>query len=510
VPDQRSARPCRRDGWPPRLLTPVSTAEVKSGDGPLVAEFIEAYAKITKDTIAGPSGSPLVLRPWQHDLLGALFARRGDGRRKHRVGLIGLPRKNGKSALGSGIALYGLLAEGDGAEVYSCAADREQARIVFGVAKRMVELEPELASECKLYRDAIEVPSTGSVYRVLSSEAFTKEGLSPTLVVYDELHAAPNDELWNVMNLGSGARRDPLVLAITTAGVRSDSSGGDSVCFRMFQHGEKVAAGELEDPAFFMAWWSSAQDADHRDPGVWRMANPGYGDLIDPEDFASAVIRTPEAEYRTKRCNLFVATATTWLPAGTFEARGTGSIPDDGAEVVLGFDGSYSGDSTGLVGCTIDDPTLWVVDAWERPADANPDWRVDIAEVEQSIRVACSRWRVREVSCDPYRWARTIQDLGAEGLPMVEFPQSPARMVPATAKFYDAVTSGGLSHNADPRLERHVRNAQVKVDRQGPRIVKDAKSSPRKIDLAVCAVMAHDRATANATAEAPDPIFFFS
>lgn len=178
---------------------------------------------------------------------------------------------------------------------------------------------------------------------------------------------------------------------------------------------------------------------------------------------------------------------------------------------MLGFDGSYSGDSTGLVGCTIEDPTLWVVDAWERPADGNPDWRVDIAEVEQSIREACSRWRVREVSCDPYRWARTIQDLGAEGLPMVEFPQSPARMVPATAKFYDAVTSGGLSHNADPRLERHVRNAQVKVDRQGPRIVKDAKSSPRKIDLAVCAVMAHDRATAQAQAsESPEPFFMFS
>ena len=491
------------DGWPPRTLTPVSPAEVAAGDGPMVAEFVEAYAKITKDTVAGRAGSPIKLRPWQHELLGALFARRQDGRRKHRVGLVGLPRKNGKSALGSGIALYGLLAEGDGAEVYSCAADREQARIVFGVAKRMVELDPELAGECKLYRDAIEVPTTGSVYRVLSSEAFTKEGLSPTLVVYDELHAAPNDELWNVMNLGSGARFDPLVLAITTAGVRSDQTGGDSTCYRLFQHGEKVATGEVEDPSFFMAWWSSEQDADHRDPEVWRSANPGYGDLIDPEDFDSAVRRTPESEFRTKRCNLFVASDTSWIPAGAFEARA--AIGDTAGPVVLGFDGSYSGDSTGIVACTLSDPPhLWVVNAWEKPTDASPDWRIDIAEVEQAIREACRTYEVVEVTCDPYRWARTIQDLEAEGFPMTEFPQSPARMVPATSKFYDAVMDDGkLTHSGDPRLERHVRNAQVKVDRLGPRITKDAKSSPRKIDLAVCAVMAHDRATARRESAVP-------
>lgn len=496
--------------WPPRIVTPLSAADTKRGDGELVSEFIEAYAKITKDTVAGPSGDPIVLRQWQHQLLAALFARRKDGRRKHRVGLIGLPRKNGKSALGSGIALYGLLAEGDGAEVYSCAADRDQARIVFGVAKRMVELEPELASECKLYRDAIEVPSTGSVYRVLSSEAFTKEGLSPTLVVYDELHAAPNDELWNVMNLGSGARRDPLILAITTAGVRADQTGGDSVGYRLFQHGEKVAAGEIDDPSFFMAWWSSAQDADHRLVTTWREANPGYGDLIDPEDFESSVKRTPESEFKTKRCNLFVASETSWLPAGAFEGLDATGTPDDYADVVLGFDGSYSGDSTGLVGCEVATGRLFVVDAWEKPDDAGQDWRVDIATVEQAIRLACARWKVLEVACDPYRWARTIQDLEAEGFPMVEFPQSPARMVPATAKFYDAVMNGSVSHDGDPRLIRHVRNAVVKVDRLGPRITKDARHSARKIDLAVCAVMAHDRATAFDGSASRDAFFMFS
>lgn len=475
----------------PRWASKTTPSERRRGDGGEVAEFISGLCRITKDTVAGRSGEPLVLRPWQTHLLDGLFARRADGRRRHRVGLIGLPRKNGKSALGSGIALHGLFCGPDGGEVYSCAADREQARIVFGVAKRMIELEPELAGLAKPYRDAIEIPSTGSVYRVLSSEAFTKEGLSPTLVVYDELHAAPDDELWNVMNLGSGARVDPLVLAITTAGQMSDRTGGDSTCYQLYQHGKRVSSGEVDDPAFFFSWWEN--DGDHRSEVTWRKANPGFGDLIDPEDFASVVTRTPEYEFRTKRCNQFTATNDAWFTVGSFESRRQSRPVLDGERVVLGFDGSYSGDSTGLVGCTLDGH-VFVVDAWERPTD-DPMWRVPIAEVGAALRDACRRWQVLEIACDPYRWAREIQELGDEGLPAVEFPQSPARMVPACAAFYDAVMDGRITHDADPRLIRHVANSVVKRDRFGPRIVKDAKDSPRKIDLAVCAVMAFARAT---------------
>lgn len=473
----------------PKWSTTVSRADRERGDGGEVAEFIEALCRITKDTVAGRSGAPLELRPWQTELLDGLFARRPDGRRKHRVGLIGLPRKNGKSALGSGIALHGLFCGPDGGEVYSCAADREQARIVFGVAKRMIELEPELAELAKPYRDAIEIPSTGSVYRVLSSEAFTKEGLSPTLVVYDELHAAPDDELWNVMNLGSGARVDPLILGITTAGVMSDRTGRDSTCYQLYQHGKKVASGELTDPAFFFSWWED--DGDHRSEATWMRANPGYGDLIDPEDFASVVTRTPEYEFRTKRCNQFTATNDAWFTVGTFESRLAERVVPDGERIVLGFDGSYSGDSTGLVGCTLDGH-LFVVEAWENPGD--PMWRVPIGEVGAALRDACRKYQVLEIACDPYRWAREIQELGDEGLPAVEFPQSPNRMVPACAAFYDAVMDGQLTHDNDPRLIRHVANSVVKRDRFGPRIVKDSKDSPRKIDLAVCAVMAYARA----------------
>jgi phage terminase large subunit-like protein len=451
--------------------------------------------RITKDSIGGRSGDLIELRPWQRTVLGKVFAVRPDGRRRHRTAMIGLPRKNGKSALGSAVALYGLMFGGQGSEVYSCATDKEQARIVFGVARRMVELDPDLSGAIRPYRDALEHPASGSTYRCLSSEAFTKEGLSPTLVVYDELHAAPDRELYDVMSLAMGARRDPLMLIITTAGVKSDRSGGDSTCYGLFQYGQRVAAGELEDPSFFMAWWAAGAEEDHRDPDVWRRANPGYGEIVDSEDFASAVLRTPENEFRTKRLNQWVSSAQAWLPAGSWDDRADpGRRIEDGARVVLGFDGSKTGDNTGIVVATAEErPHVGVAGLWERPPEA-VEWSVPRAEVKDALRACCKRWQVLEIAWDPYLWLDAAEELADEGLPIVEFPQNQSRMAPATQRFYELVTTGGLTQSGDPRLARHVANTVLKMDSRGSRIVKESPHSPRKIDLAVGAVMAVDRA----------------
>jgi phage terminase large subunit-like protein len=207
------------------------------------------------------------------------------------------------------------------------------------------------------------------------------------------------------------------------------------------------------------------------------------------------VRRTPEPEFRTKRCNQWVSRASTWLPYGAW-ARCTDPQPiEEYAEVILGFDGSFSNDSTALVAVQVGDvPHVDVVECWEKPPGADNGWRVPIADVEEAIREACRRYSVREIVCDPFRWARTYQTLEAEGLPIVEFPQSPSRMVPATQRFYEAVLNGGLTHSGDPRLARHMDNCTLKVDARGARLAKDAKNSPRKIDLAVASVMAFDRA----------------
>lgn len=485
------------EGWPSRWLTPVSKSELESSRGGDVADFIDAMCIQTKDTVAGRTGQLIVLRPWQKELLNHIFAVRADGHFKHRTALVGVARKNGKSALSSGIALWGLFMGDKGSEIYSCAADRDQARIVFGDAKKMIEAEPELMSQAKLYRDAIEIPSLGSVYRVLSSEAFTKEGLSPTLVVYDELHAAPNRELFDVMTLGMGARREPLLLAITTAGVKTDNTGQDSVAYSLYQYGQKVARGEVDDPSFFMSWWESPTESNHRDPEVWKLANPAFGDLNSVEDFESAVKRTPEAEFRTKRTNAWVSSQTAWLPNNAWESRFIKKEIDKDVPVILGFDGSFSGDASVIVGVTIEEvPHVFLVEAWEKQPEDTDDWRVDSLEVENSIIQACSRMNVKEIACDPFRWQRTMQVLQDAGLPIVEWPSTSAsRMIPACSKFYDAVVSEKLTNDGNPLLTRHISNAVVKVDRLGPRIVKEHRGSPRKIDGAVASIIAFDRAT---------------
>jgi phage terminase large subunit-like protein len=485
----------------PRWSTKVTAAERRDSDGEEVIDFIEDFCRITKDTVAGPVGTPIRLFDWQKALLTDLFARRvRDGRRKHRQALIGLPRKNGKSAIGSGIGLYGLLLGPAGGEVYSCAGDREQARIVFGMAKRMVELEPTLAEQVKVYRDVIEVPASGSIYRVLSAEAYTKEGLSPTLVIFDEVHVQPSSELWDVMNLGSGARLEPLVLGITTAGSRTDSLGRDSLCYSLYQHGQRVVNGEVDDPSFYFAWWEPklGTEADHRDPKVWAEANPGLGTIVDVEDFKSTVVRTSESEFRTKRTNCWVIGQESALGHGVWDrcADSKRQVTKDDP-VVLFFDGSWAGDSTGLVGATIGEtPHLFVVDLWERPADV--DWRVPILEVEERIRQACREFQVVEVACDPYRWQRSIATLEAERLPMVEWPMNIARVVPAWQAFSEAAIEGRLTHDGNPSLARHVENMVLKRDQRGVRPVKESKSSRRHIDLGICAMGAHDRAISRA------------
>lgn len=483
--------------WPPRLLTPVSTDELDKSRGWQASDFINAFATQTKDTIAGSAGQPLVLRGWQQDLLSHLFAVNENGLYKHRTALIGMARKNGKSGLGSGIALWSLLMGEAGGEVYSCAADKDQAKIVFGDAKRMIEADEELSEMCRVYRDAIEVPSTGSIYRALSSEAFTKEGLNPTRVIYDELHAAPNRELFDVMQLGMGARREPMLIGITTAGVKADSTGQDSICYSLYQYGKKVVAGEIDDPTFFMAWWEAPLEADHRSVETWQMANPGFNDLNDERDFESTIKRTPESEFRTKRCNQWVNSQTAWLPAGTWEPlKAEREITPD-TPVVLGFDGSFSGDATVLVGVTVEEqPHVFMVKAWEKQPDDPDDWRVDQLDVENTIIEFCASHKVKEIVCDPFRWQRTMQVLDERGLPIVEFASSSAaRMVPACAQFYDAVVNQKLTHDGNPLLARHLDNAVIKTDRLGPRIVKEHRASPRKIDAAVASIIGFSRAT---------------
>jgi len=491
-----------KSNWPPRWLTPVPDKAIEDGQGELVIQFAEAFGVITKDSVAGRTGEPMVLRDWQKEMIRHVFAHDEEKNFRHKVALLGLPRKNGKSALGSLFGIYHLFMGPNGGEVYSVAAEKNQAAIVFKDAKKMIEANPELLDMVKLYRDAIEIPSTGSVYRVLSAEHNTKEGLSPTAVIFDELHAQPSRELFDVFSLAQGSRRSSQLLAISTAGVKIDSRGSESICYSLYQMGQRVARGEIEDDSFFMAWYEAPIEADYKDPETWKIANPGFGDINAESDFVSAARRTPENEFKTKRLNNFVSAQSAWLPSGAWDEQETEFALDPEQEYVLGFDGSFSGDATVIVGCTVpkenQKPTVFMVKAWEKDEQIHDrDWRVNIADVEQTIIDFCAKHpHVREIACDPYRWQRSMEALQDRGLPIVEWPSTSARrMIPACAKLYDAVVDGEMFQDGDPTLARHIDNAVVKTDNLGSRIVKDKRSSQRRIDAAVAAVLAFDRAT---------------
>jgi len=491
----------------------VAIADRKRGDGSLYAEFAEAVCRVTKDSVAAPAGELLHLRDWQKELLNHALARRPDGRMKHRVALIGMARKNGKSALAASMGLSALTLGGNGSEIYSCAADRDQARIVFGTAKRMVELDPELSLMFTLYRDVIEYKDKGSVYRALSAEAYTKEGLNPSpIVIFDEVHAQPNRELWDVMSLAGGARSDSLLLGITTAGVKTQANGQDSLAYSLYQYGQKIVKGELVDPSFFFAWWEPKNpEADHRDKQLWIESNPGFADIVDAEDFESAVLRTPEAEFRTKRTNCFVSTATAWLPTGSWEALiDTERTPEPGEDVILAFDGAFSNDSTALIAWLLggDKPHLMVVGIWERPDDAEQGWHVPVAEVEQTIidTFRNSNFQTKEIVFDPARWQRTFMVLDEQGMPVVSYPNSAERMVPATQKFYEAVVNQSFTHDGDERMARHITNCVTKQSSRGVMVAK--ASSKRKVDAAVAAIFGYDRATQPAEPKPPVARFF--
>lgn len=455
-----------------------------TSDGDVVSDFAASFLHVSKGFNAGER---LILTDWQQWLMRQLYERRVDGRRRYRRALIGLPRKNGKSLLGSLIALEGLVEGGLGAEVYSAAGDRQQARIVFNEAKWQVQNSPALSGICKLYRDAIEIPATGAIYRVLSSDAKLQQGLNPSTVVFDELHVQRTDDLWDALTLGSGARLDPLVVAITTAGYDFDT-----ICGRLYQYGKQVAAGEVDDPMFGFWWWEAPEGCSVFDVDAWHVANPNLElDLMDMEDMEMSARQTGESAHRRYRLNQWVRTQESWLPAGAWDQGNDPAAQlDPERPVWVGLDMALKHDSIAVVvaqprddGKIVTRARIWMPDSG----------RLEVAAVEQYLRDVHRRYEVVEFAYDPAYFQRSAEILADDGLPMVEFPQSRQRMVPACGHAYELIVGGRVLHDGSPVYTDQVLSAAQRMTDDGWRLSKG--KSRRKIDAAIALVIALDRAT---------------
>jgi len=266
---------------------------------------------------------PFNLRPWQRQILTQLFTTQKDGRRRYRTCLLMLPRKNGKTELAAALAIYFLLFDGEiGGEVYSAASDKDQAALVFNVAAQMIRNDPELEAQCEIIdsQKRIVHRKSGSFYRAISAEAYSKHGFNASVVIYDELHAAPNRELWDVLSTSQGARAQPMMIAITTAGYDRHS-----ILWELYAHAKKVRENPALDPTFLPILYEAPIEADWTDERVWKKANPALGDFRSLEEMRIAAARAKEIPaqentFRRLYLNQWTEQAARWISMAAWDA----------------------------------------------------------------------------------------------------------------------------------------------------------------------------------------------
>lgn len=469
------------------------------------------------------AGEPIRLAPWQaDDIIRTLFGwKRSDGTRRYRTVYVEIPRKNGKSTLAAGLALYLLVADGEpGAEVYSAAADRSQAGIVFGLAKAMVESCRELAGVCKAYARSIVIEPRHSSYHVLSADVPTKHGLNAHGVIFDELHAQPNRDLWDVLTTSTGSRRQPVVLAITTAGYDRHS-----ICWEVHDYAVKVRDGVIEDDAFLPVIYAAEEGDDWQAPATWAKANPNLGVSVKPEYLEREAKRAREVAayentFKRLHLNLWTEQATRWLPMESWDACAGEADADAlrGQRCFAGLDLSSTTDLSALVlffpagGQVL--AFYWIPEeklrersrrdrvpyglwASQGLLDATPGNVVDYAFIRSRLNALAGEYEIAEVAYDPWGATKLVTELGDDGFTMVPFRQGFASMSPACKELETLVLGGQLRHGGHPLLRWNAANVAVRQDPAGNLKPDKAKSTDR-IDGIVALLMAVDRATRSA------------
>ena len=428
------------------------------------------------------AGKPVRLRPFQREIVEGAFAP------GVRTALVSIPRANGKTALAAMLGLAELFVGPPSAETLIVATDQRQADLTLKLARRMVELNPALSERMHVFRDRLYLPENDASLVPLPAEPGALHGHDPSLLILDELHVV-NREVWEAATTAAGKRAESLTLAISTP-----ASSPDTIMWELVEHGR---AGE--DPAFYLREFAAPDGCAIDDRQAWRTANPALScrDPFLAEDAMAAVMRTTrEPVFRQLRLGQWASGVDSWLPWGSWaDVADPGRVVADRERVVLAFDGSASGDSTALVGCTVTDPHLFVVGLWENPGDAR--WRVPRAEVDAAVDLAFERYDVLELAADPWGWRSEIEAWAArhgEKRVLEWNTANASRMAPATDRLFQLVTSQQVTHDGDSRFAAHVAHCVAKSTTLGDLVSKDKRNSPRKIDAAVAAIVAADRA----------------
>ena len=508
---------------PTRFMAPTSHYDKAKAD--LAVRFIQSL----RHTKGKWYNKPFILLPWQEQAIRDIYGIvKEDGTRQFTTAFIEIPKKMGKSELAAAVALKQLCADGEQrAEVYGCAADRNQASIVYDVANDMVQLCPALAKRIQI-RKANKLMTylpTNSRYQVLSADAGTKHGFNVSAVVFDELHTQPNRKLYNVMTKGSGdARTQPLFFLITTAG-----DNVHSVCYEVHQKAKDILSGKKHDPTFYPVIFGADEEDDWTDPKTWYKANPSLGITVDIGKVAAAcesAKQNPAEEnvFRQLRLNQWVKQTVRWMPMKKWDACDGPVIPEEleGRVCYGGLDLSSTGDITAfvLVFPPLNDgdkyivlPYFWIpeenmqtrinrdhvpYDIWQRQGllHTTEGNVIHYGYIEHFIEELGKRFNIREIAFDRWGATETVQILEGMGFTVVRFGQGFKDMSPPTKALIDIVLEQRLAHGGNPVLWWMMDNVVVRKDPAG-NIKMDKEKSTEKIDGAVAMVMALDRAMKN-------------
>ncbi|NMA82921.1 MAG: terminase large subunit, partial [Epulopiscium sp.] len=412
-------------------------------------------------------------------------------------------------------------------EVYGCAADRQQASIVFDVAVDMVDQCPALKKRIKpiLSQKRLVYMPTASFYQVLSAEAYTKHGLNVHGVVFDELHAQPNRQLYDVMTKGSGdARKQPLFFLITTAG-----TDRHSICWEVHQKADDILRGKKHDPTFYPVIYGIEDSDDWTDETNWYKSNPSLDHTIDIEKVRAAYISAKEnpAEeniFRQLRLNQWVKQSVRWMPMDVWEKCSFEVDPEKlkGRECYGGLDLSSSIDITAfvLVFPPIPDddkyyvlPHFWIpeenldlrvrrdhvpYDIWEQQGylQTTEGNVIHYGFIERFIEELGMNYNIREIAFDRWGAVQMVQNLEGLGFTVVPFGQGFKDMSPPTKELMKLTLEKKIAHGGHPALTWMMDNIYVRTDPAG-NIKPDKEKSTEKIDGAVALIMALDRAIRN-------------
>lgn len=505
---------------PTRFMAKTSHYDKDAADYAVM--FIESLCH-TKGTWAG---RPFELIDWQEQIIRDLFGvLKPNGYRQFNTAYIEIPKKQGKSELAAAVALLLLCGDGEErAEVYGCAADRNQAKIVFDVAVDMVRFCPALSKRVKILESQKKITylPTNSSYQVLSADVANKHGFNTHGVIFDELHTQPNRKLFDVMLQGSGdARMQPLYFLITTAG-----NNTNSICYEVHQKAIDIAEGRKVDPTFYSVIYGAAEDEDWTDPKVWKKANPSLGITVGIDKVKAAcesAQQNPGEEnaFRQLRLNQWVKQSVRWMPMDKWDACAFPVSEDDleGRICYGGLDLSSTTDITAfvLVFPPLDEedkyyvlPYFWIpeetldlrvrrdhvpYDLWERQGTlmTTEGNVVHYGYIEKFIEQLGERFNIREIAFDRWGAVQMVQNLEGMGFTVVPFGQGFKDMSPPTKELMKLVLEEKIAHGGHPVLRWMMDNIFIRTDPAG-NIKADKEKSTEKIDGAIATIMGLDRA----------------